>query len=171
MIYVNAKILLIDFKVYEDKEYTFYLDEQLCKLELQKADTADTVEYEYVLTVGEYTVKAGESPEKQTDFVNIYKAVGLILGSASVFALGMYFLISFQNKKQYSMLDGAGKVVPAVLFVGKKDDQDYHLRYEYVAMGEHIKKRTVISRQAFERLSKQQMEEVKRMIAEMREKL
>ena len=158
LIYVNSKILLIDFKVFDDKEYSFYLDEQLCKLEIHCQEELPAEEkYEYVLTVGDYRVKAGESPEPQSNFVDMYKSIAFFVGAALIFALGMYFLINFQNNKQYNLLGDKGKPTPCILFVKEIRGDEYHVRFEYVAQGEHIKKEEIISERSFMNLEKEEL--------------
>ncbi len=38
LVYCDAKIILIDFKVLEDKTYTFFIDEQLCEISIELKD-------------------------------------------------------------------------------------------------------------------------------------
>jgi hypothetical protein len=45
MIYSGKKIVLVDFKVYDSKTYSFFLDEELCKIEVVKTD--EGFEYQF----------------------------------------------------------------------------------------------------------------------------
>ncbi len=39
LLYVNNRISVIDFNVKEDKTYSFFIEEELCELSMQKTDT------------------------------------------------------------------------------------------------------------------------------------
>jgi hypothetical protein len=36
LIYINSKIVQIDFKVYEDALYSFFIDEELCEVSVKR---------------------------------------------------------------------------------------------------------------------------------------
>ena len=36
LVYCDAKIILIDFEILEDKKYSFFIDEQLCEISIEK---------------------------------------------------------------------------------------------------------------------------------------
>jgi hypothetical protein len=38
LVYCDAKIILIDFEILEDKTYSFFIDEQLCEISIEKID-------------------------------------------------------------------------------------------------------------------------------------
>ena len=89
----------------------------------------------------------------------MYKSIAFLLGTALIFALGMYMLINFQNSKQYNLLGDKGKPIPCILFVNEIRGDEYHIRFEYVAQGEHIKKEEVISERNFRSLDKEELKD------------
>jgi tRNA A-37 threonylcarbamoyl transferase component Bud32 len=38
MVYVNSKVIIIDFHIRETKKYSFYIGGELCELELERAE-------------------------------------------------------------------------------------------------------------------------------------
>jgi len=50
MVYVNSKVIIIDFHILDTKKYSFYIGGELCELELEKADPT---QFKYGLKINE----------------------------------------------------------------------------------------------------------------------
>lgn len=50
MVYVNSKVIIIDFHIRDTKKYSFYIGGELCELELEKAENE---RFKYGLKINE----------------------------------------------------------------------------------------------------------------------
>ena len=148
LVYVNAKVLIIDFKVLQSRDYSFMLDDHLVQVEILEENGV----FDYILTVGDYKVKAGDdSRVEKNRLKEIYKAVALIAISAIVFAIGMWALVNYQTNRQFDKLDKKGKVTEAIFFLEECNEQLCEGRYEYVINGAVYRKEASIEKSRFNR--------------------
>jgi hypothetical protein len=95
MIYVNSKVVQVDFKVYNDAVYSFFIDEDLCEVTLEKKE--NTFHYDFKIN------KEADTPlnrkRKQFDKVNRRRIIGLFLGMAVFISAGILFG-NYQKKKR-----------------------------------------------------------------------
>lgn len=95
MIYVNSKIVQIDFKVFEDKLYSFFIDEELCEVSVEKKN--GRFFYDFKLN------KDADTPlnrrRKAFNRVNRNRIVALFAGLALFITLGLVFG-SYQKRKK-----------------------------------------------------------------------
>ncbi|MCB0654428.1 MAG: hypothetical protein KDC85_24320 [Saprospiraceae bacterium] len=95
MIYVNSKVVQIDFKVFEDKLYSFFIDEELCEVSVEKK--GERFSYEFKLN------KDADTPlnrrRKAFNRVNRNRIIALFVGLALFITLGLVFG-SYQKRKR-----------------------------------------------------------------------
>lgn len=88
MIYCNKKIVLVEFKLYQSKQFSFFIDEELCKIDVIK--TGKTYDYAFKVDLDAKTPLNKERLQlKKTTlkksilaFIALLAIVGIIIGSA-----------------------------------------------------------------------------------------
>lgn len=109
MVYCNYKVMLIDFSVLDSKTYTFFLDEELCELNLERHGN----HFRYGLNLNKEADTPLNRKRRLLDRKNMLKA-GLFLGGLILaISLLIFGIKYFQNnqtaEKKEERLQLAGK--------------------------------------------------------------
>lgn len=129
MIYCNMRIIQIDFNVWESKSYSFFIDEELCEIHIERK--GNTFFYRFD------TNKKVDTPlnrlRKQTDRKYLKQSL-LFFGALILAALVGVFAIFLlrESKKNDSYLDREGIQAIAGLTV-TETDTSYQVAYSFVA--------------------------------------
>ncbi len=122
MIYCDDKVIQVDFKVFQDNSYSFFINEELFEIFIKKKNGRFQYEFEHNVKVDTPNNRIRKKINKRN----------LILGSISmfflVFAIG--FTIWYGNYKERVQLaeEGINGKATAIII----DDQDgYYLAYKY----------------------------------------
>lgn len=88
LIYVDKNIVKIDFLVKTSKQYTFFLDEDLCILDIHKQMDG----YTYALTIDKETATPLNKKRKNREIRYLFYTLGLLITFALlIFSIVQYF--------------------------------------------------------------------------------
>ncbi|MCI5082911.1 MAG: hypothetical protein MRY78_14530 [Saprospiraceae bacterium] len=124
LIHVNSKIVLIDFSVYESKNYSIFLDDELCEISLERKDG----KFWYGMKVDK-EVDTPKNRERKKTEKKYWRQTLLFFGSLIGFVLLLLFLVSSfnspaSNEEQRDWLAlGSEEVVAKVLDIRKIGDK------------------------------------------------
>ncbi|KAA3632319.1 MAG: hypothetical protein DWQ02_14965 [Bacteroidetes bacterium] len=96
MIYVNSKIVQIDFKVFEEKVYSFFLEEDLCEITIKK----DNGSYGYDFQINKEVDTPLNRKRKAFNKVNRNRIITMFVGLGVFLAVIITFGISQKRKKE-----------------------------------------------------------------------
>lgn len=108
MIYVNAKIVQVDFKVFKDTSYSFFIDEELCEIVLTKKDGR----FHYDFKINKEVDTPLNRHRRQFDKVNRNRIIGLFAGLAVFITMAILFG-NYQKEKRAQ--EEAAKVEEIIL--------------------------------------------------------
>ncbi len=95
LIYINSKIVQIDFKVHEDALYSFFIDEELCEVSLTKKNGG----FEYDFRVNREVDTPLNRHLKAFERVNRNRIIAMLLGLVIFVSLALAFG-NYQKKKK-----------------------------------------------------------------------
>jgi len=124
LVYCNKKILLIDFKVLQSKKYTFFIEDDLCELKIDRID--NSFEYNFILNKQIDTPKnvANRKTQKQNFISNT-----IFLSLFIIMIFGAVYFLTSNHQQLKSQLDTSGIERKAKVFI---DPGDKKARYYYV---------------------------------------
>jgi len=93
VVHCNSKVMIIDFNVFNSKDYSFYLDEHLCKLEVAPNNGGG---FSYKLDVNENLSSPNYLKKKTEDRKYMYQKVGSLVAVASILVFVALMLQSFK---------------------------------------------------------------------------
>ncbi len=96
MIYVNSKIVQIDFKVFEEKMYSFFLEEDLCEISIKKKNGG----YAYDFQINKEADTPLNRKRKALNKVNRNRIIAMFAGLVVFLAIIISFGISQKRKKE-----------------------------------------------------------------------
>ena len=88
MVYCNMRVLLIDFNVLNTKKYTFFINDELCDLHIQK----ENGHFAYGLEIDRKTATPKNIRRKATERANITKALIVLFAVFIVITTIVFFL-------------------------------------------------------------------------------
>ena len=99
VVHLNNQVLVVDFKVLDDKAYTFFIDEELCQVKVIK-DAEGQFSYEFTINYEADTPQNRLRKDRLTDDRESYwKALGLAILVLAFFFILAYFL-DFLNDEE-----------------------------------------------------------------------
>lgn len=93
LVYCDAKILLIDFKVLEDKTYTFFIDEQLCEISIELKDG----QFYYGFEINKEADTPRNRLRKKIESRHLKQSLLFLAGAIIFIATLSYFMIRKDN--------------------------------------------------------------------------
>lgn len=92
VVHCNSKVMIIDFNVFDTKDYSFYLDEHLCKLKVASSNGA----FNYSLDVNPNFDSPKYIKKKTEERKYMYQKIGSIVAAASILFFVALVLQSFK---------------------------------------------------------------------------
>ncbi len=88
VIHLNSKVLIIDFNVFQPKKYSFLINEEICELQIEAADSG----FKYDLGVNEKQAAERKALKKEKEKKFMYQKIGaVILTSLLLFSITLLF--------------------------------------------------------------------------------
>jgi len=88
VIHLNSKVLIIDFKVFEPKKYSFLINEEICELQIEAAESG----FKYDLGVNEKQAAEKKALKRAKEKKFMYQKIGaVILTSLLLFSITLLF--------------------------------------------------------------------------------
>jgi hypothetical protein len=88
MVYCNMRVLLIDFNVLNTKKYSFFINDELCDLHIQRTNGR----FAYGLEIDRKTNTPKNLKLKEIERANTTKAVAILFGVILVVSVVAFFL-------------------------------------------------------------------------------
>lgn len=134
LVYCNNKIILVDFKILETSSYSFFIEDELCELEIELRD--DKFYYGFNIN------KTADTPlnriRKKKEKKHLYQSLGFIAG---VFVLVLTAFMTFSNwhsNKQTvgitTLLQEFGKEASAKVLIAS-ENEDHSVSYYFIVNG------------------------------------
>ena len=84
VIHLNSKVLIIDFKVFEPKKYSFLINEEICELQIEAAESG----FKYDLGVNEKQAAEKKALKRAKEKKFMYQKIGaVVLTSLLLFSI------------------------------------------------------------------------------------
>lgn len=151
VIHCNSKVVLIDFKVFDDASYSIFIDEQLCEISIEK----DGGEYFYGFEIDNKADTPRNRARKKLEKQHLLQSMAflgtliLIVGFA-IFGISRW--TTYHDQKNISAkLQGAGQQVSARILVPKEESVNY-ASYYFVVNGKSYATATIYSNELTELL-------------------
>lgn len=134
LIYIGKKITVIDFKVFDSKEYTFFIDDELCRVKLERKGA----EMYYTFEIDKKT----DTPRNRARWALEKKHLRHLLIALCAFAVIIAIFVLFSNNLKHTglskvdqmLMDGGRETVGRVSI---KNSQPYPtVTYHFVAQNQ-----------------------------------
>ena len=139
LVYCNSKIILIDFSVNKTSKYSFFIEDDLCEISIEK----EANEYRYGFDINREIDTPRNRERKQTEKKH-WRQTLAFFGVFAVFivaaVIGLLKFNSSQNlKKASQILDIYRQETIAKVFLNKSDAaKEHNLSYSFVANGKRF---------------------------------
>jgi hypothetical protein len=151
VVHCNSKVVLIDFKVFENASYSIFIDEQLCEISIEKQNEEFFYSFEIDNQADTPRNRARKKLEKQHLLQSIAFLGALVLiVSTAIFGISRW--TSYHDQKNMSAkLQRAGQQVSARILVSTEESVDY-ASYYFVVNGKSYSTATTYSNKLTELL-------------------
>jgi hypothetical protein len=137
LVYCDAKIILIDFEILEDKTYSFFIDEQLCEISIEKING----QFYYSFEINKTADTPRNNLRKKIERRHMLQGF-LMIGAILIVTLSFsWFMISWKNN---NILNTAEELVAS----GKEGKakilkvSDSEIKYFYIVNGQSYSSET-----------------------------
>lgn len=93
LVYCDANIILIDFKVLEDKTYPFFIDEQLCEISIEKIDG----QFYYSFEINKKADTPRNRQRKKIERKHLKQSLLFLAGAILLISCFTYFMSTRNN--------------------------------------------------------------------------
>jgi len=134
MVYCNNKVILVDFSVLKSSTYSFFIEEQLCELEIELRKG----EFRY----GFHLNKTADTPlnriRKKKEKKYLYQSLGFLAGITLLVLTTFFTLNNWQNSKQTvamtTLLQEFGQEAEAKILIAS-ENEDHSVSYYFIVNG------------------------------------
>lgn len=95
VIHLNSRILIIDFKVFNAKKYSFLINEEICELQIKEGDSG----FKYDLGVNEQQAAERKAIEKKENRKFLYQQIGAV-ALTTLLLFGIAAVVFYLNSPQ-----------------------------------------------------------------------
>ncbi len=138
LVYCDAKIILIDFEILEDKTYSFFIDEQLCEISIEKISG----QFYYSFEINKTADTPRNNLRKKIERRHLMQGLMLLGGILLLTFTFSWFMIKWNNKEHKiifpSELVESGKEGKAKIL--KVSDSE--IKYFYIVNGQSYSSET-----------------------------
>ena len=138
LVYCDAKIILIDFEILEDKTYSFFIDEQLCEISIEKING----QFYYSFEINKTADTPRNNLRKKIERRHLMQGL-ILLGGILVLTIAFsMFMINLNNKKSdaifnMDLVDQGKEGKAKILKVS-----DSEIKYFYIVNGQSYSSET-----------------------------
>ena len=143
VIHCNSKVVLIDFKVFETKSYSIFIEDELCEIGIERQDGHFAYGFDIDKEVDTPLNRERKARNKK-DFQKVLAFVAgmLVFVAVVAFTLGRWGEKNKQQPSLASLLAASGKEVPAKVFISNSQRA---ASYNFVANGKTYSKKTKVN--------------------------
>lgn len=132
LVYLNAKVIIIDFQVLETKSYSFFIEEELCKIEVERQGER----FAYGFKINEEVDTPRNRERKKTEKSNYRKGYWLAGIFFALMLIGSLIIINAYRKQKRELEDRYVMLVkPATIHAVKQRGDTIALRYQLEFQG------------------------------------
>ena len=151
VVHCNSKVVLIDFKVFENASYSIFIDEQLCEICIEKQNEEFFYSFEIDNQADTPRNRARKKLEKQ-HMLQSMAFLGALILVVSIALFGISRWTSYHDQKNMSAkLQGSGQQISARILVPTEESVDY-ASYFFVVNGKSFSTATTYSKKLTELL-------------------
>lgn len=133
LVYLNAKIIIIDFQVLETKSYSFFIEEELCKIEVERQGER----FAYGFKINEEVDTPRNRERKKTEKANYRKGYWLAGLFFAIMLIGSLIIINAYRKQKRELEGRYGMLVkPVTIDAVKQRGDTIALRYQLEFQGQ-----------------------------------
>ena len=151
VVHCNSKVILIDFKVFDNASYSIFIDEQLCEISIEKKGN----EYYYGFEIDNQADTPRNRARKKLEKQHLLQSMAFLGTLALVVTIAIFAIsrwTSHHDQKNISAkLQRAGQQVSARIIVQKDESVDY-ASYYFVINGKSYATATTYSNELTELL-------------------
>lgn len=151
VVHCNSKVVLIDFKVFDNASYSIFIDEQLCEISIEKQGN----EYSYGFEIDNQADTPRNRARKKLEKQHLLQSIAFLGTLALVVSIAIFAIsrwTSHHDQKNISAkLQRAGQQVSARILVPKDESVDY-ASYYFVVNGKSYATATTYSNKLTELL-------------------
>ena len=139
LIYINKKISTVDFKIFESKTYTFFIEGEMCEISVEKKGD----QYFYGFDINKEADTPHNRMRKERDRKHFWQTMLLIAGLAAIIGAVIFFNTrkntQHYQKEALSLTATNSIAVPSKLFW---EGNDVSVSYSFVADNQVIERTT-----------------------------
>jgi hypothetical protein len=135
LVYCNRRILLIDFQVLESKKYSFFIEDELCELDIERKGDRFAYGFEFNKKVDTPLNRLRNRQERRSWWLAFFFFVGVAVMAALVVVGVQFFRQRSLDKHRDELLATNGKVTVAQV---RLDSARQQVEYFFVAEGQTI---------------------------------
>lgn len=151
VVHCNSKVVLIDFKVFENASYSIFIDEQLCEISIEKREE----EYFYSFEIDNQADTPRNRARKKLEKQHLLQSIAFLGTLALIVSIAIFSIsrwTSHHDQKNISAkLQVAGQQVSARILVPKEESVNY-ASYYFVVNGKPYATPTTYSNELTELL-------------------
>lgn len=134
MVYCNSKIILIDFNILQSKTYSFFIEEELCELAIERKDNQFYYGFEPNIKA-DTPLNRKRKKRSRKDLYQSLAFIGALIIAVMVGSFLMYYFNQDQNNPSLrSQLANMGKETHARVLMSE-DGTDKKVQYFFVVDG------------------------------------
>lgn len=135
LVHCNSRIMLIDFNVLQSSTYSFFLEEELCELQIERKENQFFYTFHLNKKVDTPLNRERKAEEKK-HWLQSIALFGAILLAAGIFAAGFYIYRGKHEQNEGArLLEETAQEAYAKVFVSDKNREEASIRYSFVADG------------------------------------
>jgi len=134
LVYCNSKIILIDFKILENKTYSFFIEDELCELSIERKDNQFYYGFEPNIDA-DTPLNRSRKKRSRKDLYLSLAFLGTVIIAVMIGTATMYYLNQDQSQPTVgSQLSSMGKETHARILM-EPDGQGKKIQYFFVVEG------------------------------------
>ena len=151
VVHCNSKVVLIDFKVFDNASYSIFIDEQLCEISIEKQEG----EYFYSFEIDNKADTPRNRARKKLEKQHLLQSIAFLGTLALIVSIAIFSISRWTSRSDQkniaAKLQDTGQQVSARILVPKEASVDY-ASYYFVVNGKSYSSATTYSNKLTELL-------------------
>ncbi len=151
VVHCNSKVVLIDFKVFDDASYSIFIDEQLCEISIEKQEG----EYFYSFEIDNKADTPRNRARKKLEKQHLLQSIAFLGTLALIVSIAIFSISRWTSRADQkniaAKLQDTGQQVSARILVPKEKSVDY-ASYYFIVNGKSYSAATTYSNKLTELL-------------------
>ncbi len=151
VVHCNSKVVLIDFKVFDNASYSIFIDEQLCEIAIEKQEG----QYFYSFEIDNQADTPRNRARKKLEKQHLLQSIAFLGTLVLIVSIAIFSITRWTSKQDQrniaTKLKGTGQQISAKILVPKEASVDY-ASYYFVVNGKSYASSTTYSNKLTELL-------------------